>query len=790
MFKNYLTTTLRSLRKDKMSSLITISGLAVGMAVAMLIGLWIYGELSFNKYHQHYDSIAQVMRHQDQQDTRITSGYHPLPLAGALRSSYGNYFRHVVVSRQTEEHILSAGVSKQFVQQGRFMQWEAPDMLTLKMLSGQRHGLKEPGTILLSASLAKKLFGDTDPTGKILTIDNSTPAKVTGVYEDLPDNSEFRYVSFIAPLDEKELNSGWDDYFILIYVEMAAGTDFDKVTGIIKDLYLSHVDKQTAATKPELLLHPMSKWHLYSRFENGKPATSDQMRFVWFFGFIGLFVLLLACINFTNLSTARSEKRAREVGIRKAIGSLRSQLLIQFLFESLVVAALAFVLSIILVIFILPWFSRVAGKDISILWANPLFWLAGIVFMFITALLAGSYPAFYLSSFNPVSVLKGSFRAGRYSALPRKILLVLQFTVSIMLSVSTIVVYRQIKFTKDRPVGYSRESLIMVHMLSPDWNYNVLKNELLDTRVVSGTASAGGPVTDVWSMNKGFDWNGKDPAVDPAFNTLSVSQDYGNTIGWQFIAGNGFSSDLATDSAGLVINEAAAKVMGFKEPVGEFVRWEPGWRKGGSFKILGVIRNMVMESPFEPATPTIFLLDSSKNWVFIRINPRVSAHQTIAKIETVFRQLIPSAPFEYKFADEEYNKKFAAEERVGTLATVFAMLAIFISCLGLFGLASFIAERRTKEISVRKVLGASVFSVWRLMSKEFVMLVIISLLIATPTDYIVMYNWLQNYPYRADIPWWIFIAAGLIALIITLLTISYQTIKAALINPASTLKSE
>ncbi|MBO9203085.1 MULTISPECIES: ABC transporter permease [Niastella] len=800
MFKNYLIIAFRNLRKNKVSAIINIGGLAMGMAVAMLIGLWIYDELSFNKYHEHHSQIAQVMRHQDQQGDKITSFYHPMPLSEALQTTYKDVFRYVVISKQTEEHIISSGENK-FVQAGNYMGPDAPEMLSLRMLYGSHGGLKDPNSILLSQSLAKKLFGNSDPTGRIVKIDDRLTVKVTGVYEDLPANSEFRYVTYIAPFElwvsglrnkGMDARSDWRNYFVLIYAELAPGADVNRVSKMIKNTYLSHVDQKTADTKPELFLHPMDKWHLHSKFENGIASTSDQMMFLWFFSFIGVFVLLLACINFMNLSTARSEKRAREVGVRKAIGSLRGQLLAQFFCESLLVAAFSFVLAIVLVLLALPWFNKVAGKDISILWANPVFWLLGLVFTITTGLIAGSYPAFYLSSFNPILVLKGSFQAGRFASVPRKILVVLQFTVSIMLTASTIIVYRQIQFTKDRPVGYTRDGLLMFHLMAPgaSGKYKLLSNELMNTGVVSGTAGAGGAVTEVWSMNRNFDWKGKDPSTDPSFVTLSVTQDYGSTIGWQLISGTGFSKEYASDSSGFVINEAAAKLMGLKDPVGEFVRWEPGWRKVGNFKILGVIKDMVMESPFEPAQPTIFTLDSVTRWMFVRINPAVSTSKALERIEPVFTSLFPAAPFDYKFADLEYAKKFASEERVGKLATLFSILAIFISCLGLFGLASFVAEQRTKEIGVRKVLGASVFGVWRLISKEFFMLVLIAFLIATPTAYFLMHNWLQSYQYRSGIPAWVFFIVGLGALLIALLTISYQTIKAALLSPAKSLKAE
>jgi hypothetical protein len=492
-----------------------------------------------------------------------------------------------------------------------------------------------------------------------------------------------------------------------------------------------------------------------------------------------------------NLSTARSEKRAKEVGIRKAIGSVRSQLINQFLGESLLVAAASFGCSVLLVQLVLPWFNGVADKEIIILWTNPLFWLAGIAFTIIAGLLAGSYPALYLSSFNPVNVLKGSFRVGRFAGVPRKILVVVQFTVSIALIIGTIVVYRQIQLAKNRPVGYAQRGLIALQVTSPDFKgkFDILRRELKNTGVVTEMAQSNSPLTGIWSNNYGFTWEGKDPSAEIVFGTPSITQEYGNTVGWQFKAGRDFAKSFATDSAGVVVNEAAAKIMGLKEPVGKTITWD---KESGNkdYQIIGVIKDMVMESPFEPVRPTLYFMDESSGWIFVRINPDVSASEALPKIESVFKKIVPSVPFDYKFADDEYSKKFAAEVRIGNLATFFAILAIIISCLGLFGLTLFVAEQRTKEIGVRKVLGATVFNVWALLSKDFVLLVSISLLIAGPLSYYFMHNWLQNYQYRTQLSWWIFGVAGLGTLLITLLTVSFQSIKAAIANPVASLRTE
>lgn len=807
MLRNYLTIAFRNLTRHKVSSAINIGGLAVGMAVAMLIGLWVYDELSFNTYHQNYSRIVQVRTRMYGEHGVGVSSSVPYPLITELKTNYKNDFKRLVATSWDVDNILSAGETK-ISRKGLFMEPSGPDMLTLNMIYGSRAGLSDPHAILLSEATAQALFGPGDPVNRSMKINNKLDVKVAGVYEDLPRNTQFNEVKFLAPfalwvsdnpwINEKAIHD-WQDHFLKLYAELAPGADFDNVSLDIKQAEMKNLANfpEEAKRTPEVFLLPMPDWHLHNY--NRGLIDERPMQMVWLISLIGSFVLLLACINFMNLSTARSEQRAKEVGIRKSVGSVRSQLVKQFFSESFVVVMLAFVLAMLLTYVSLPWFNDVSAKQMTILWTNQWFWIVSVLFIGFTGFVAGSYPALYLSSFQPVKVLKGNgsssrFRVGRLASIPRKVLVVTQFTVSVTLIIGTIIVFRQIQFAKNRPVGYTRDGLLMAEMKSGDFygKHDLLRTELQRTGAVEEMAESMGKVTEVWSGNSGFSWKGKQPSQDNSFGSLVVTPEYGKTVGWQFTKGRDFSRNLASDSSGIVINEAAARYMGLKQPIGEAVSWTIQDQPTLNFKILGVIKDVVMESPYEPVVPTVFMIRAHglPNWILIKIKPAVSVSEALPRIETVFKKLVPLAPFEHTFADQEYALKFAAEERVGKLASVFAVLAIFISCLGLFGLSLFIAEQRTKEIGIRKVLGASVLNLWGLLSKDFVVLVIIAFGIASPIAWYALNSWIQNFTYRTDLSWWIFAASGVGALLVTLLTVSFHTIKAALVNPVKSLRSE
>lgn len=792
MYKNYLKIALRNLLKNKGYSFINIGGLAVGMAVAILIGLWIYDELTYDKNNQNYERIALVMQNQTIDGNIETWSSQSYQLGQELRETHGSHFKHVVVSTSGKS-ILTFN-EKSFSERGDFMDAEAPDLLSLNMIKGNRNDLNGPNTIFLSESAAQKLFDDSDPLGQVLKMDNQFDVKVTGVYEDLQRNSSFNETHFIAPLDllvkgdNVTMSLGWINNYFEVLVSLADHVDMEIASVAIKNAKLNNVNEGIARYNPELFLHPMKDWHLYSDFENGK-SVGGRIDYVWLFGIIGVFVLLLACINFMNLSTARSEKRAKEVGIRKVIGSVRSQLVSQFYCESLLVTAIGFVLSLLIVQLSLPLLNEVADKRLMILWASPQFWLIAGSFTIITAVIAGSYPALFLSSFTPVKVLKGSVRNGRFASVPRKVLVIMQFTVSVALIIGTMIVYQQIQHAKNRPIGYDLNGLLSIPMKIDEVksNYEVLRNELLSTGAISEVSKSECMITDIWWSDTGHEWKGKDPEMQDFVYRGAISPEFGKTVGWKIIEGRDFSNEYASDSSGIILNESAVKYMGLDDPIGENIK-----AYGRDYTVIGVVEDMVSQSLYHPAKQTIFLIDPFNRYEYInvKINPQISAGKALEEIESIFGKYHPSHPFEYEFADNEFASKYAFEERIGKMAGFFAVLAIFISCLGLFGLASFVAEQRTKEIGVRKVLGASVANLWAMLSKEFVVLVLISCFIAIPIAWYYVQGWLQDFEYRIEISWWVFATTGLGALTITLLTVSFQSIKAALMNPVKSLRSE
>ena len=806
MFKNYLKIAVRSLFHNRTYSLINIGGLALGLAVSMMIGLWIHDEIAFNTNFENRDRIAQVLMNKTNDGETRTRYILPYPLADELRSAHASEFNHVVMSSFPSDNVISSN-EKNLNQFGTFMEKDALRLFSLDMIAGNYDALNDPNAIVISASAAATIFGSEEPMGKTMRLNNDAVVTVRGVFADLPTNSnifetvadatESKKLDFIAPWSlyvsmndwvkkarDKKL---WDNNSYQVFAEISDNSTIAGVNEKIKDALYAHVPDVTKRSKPEIFLHPMKDWHLKSNFKNGI-ASGGAIQYVRMFGIIGIFVLLLACINFMNLSTARSQKRAKEVGIRKTVGSNKNQLVGQFLFESFLVTFCAFAIACILVALLLPLFNTLAEKQISFPLSKPLFWSISLALVFITSLLAGSYPALYLSSFRPVKVLKGTFNTGKSTTAFRKALVVIQFMVSIILVSGTMIVNRQIQHSKNRPIGYEKNGLIMVEKTTEDFEgkYNVLREALKKSGGVAEIAESSSPMTDVWNGHGGYDWEGKDPNFITNFVAFFISFDYGKAVGWEIAQGRDFSRDFSSDSTAYILNEAALDYMGLPNPVGKTIRWHDG-----EHKVIGVVKNLLNESPFEPVRPAIYSINHGEtNWLTLKLASEKSLTQSLAKVETVFDEIIPGVPFQYQFVDDAFGSKFKVEERMRKLSDIFSILAILISCLGLFGLSAFMAERRTKEIGIRKVLGASIASLFKMLSKDFMLLILVSGLVAIPVAYYFMQSWLESYSYHINFPWWVFGVAICSIMLIALFTISYQSVRAAIVNPVKSLRTE
>jgi putative ABC transport system permease protein len=584
--------------------------------------------------------------------------------------------------------------------------------------------------------------------------------------------------------NDDEVN--WANNGIFTYVQLKPGHSFASVSEKIKDVTIRHSE---GLVKEEIILHPISQWHLYSRFENGKSA-GGRIETVRLFAIIGGFVLLVACINFMNLSTARSEKRAKEVGVRKVAGADKTLLIGQFLIESILLAGISAAIAVVLVQFMLPYFNTLVGQIVSVPFTQLYFWIALIAFTIITGIIAGSYPAFFLSSFKPVTVLKGTFKKSFARINPRKILVVTQFTFAIVLIIATMVVVQQIRYTQTRDRGYNATPLVY-HWMTGDLyeNYTPLKNELINSGIASSVTKTLSPMSMIMSDTWDLQWQGKNPEDKTDFDRMSADEGLVETASLQLIQGRDMDlQKYPTDSTAMLINEAAAKAFGFKDPIGQRVTETDGTE----YHIVGVVKDFITGSPYQTIKPLVIEGEkgSGFNVIHIKLREDIAPQQAIAGIQALFQKYNPEYPFEFHFSDDDYAQKFEDTARTASLTSVFTILTIFISCLGLFGLASYMAEVRIKEIGIRKTLGASVLRITALLSKDFATLVAIAILIGTPIAWYAMDQWLQGYTYRTNIEWWIFILAGTLCITLALVTVGYQSIKAALENPVKSLRNE
>jgi putative ABC transport system permease protein len=789
MFKNYFIVAFRNIRRNKAFSLINISGLAIGMASAILILLWVGNEMSTDRFHEKIDRLY-VMNNRDKFDGKVWAwASTPKVLGPAIKSQFPEAEAFTRVNDVS--FLLNAG-DKHLNEGGAFVDSAYLSMLSFPLVQGNpATALNNTYNIVITQQLAKKLFNDENVVGKEIRIDSTDNFVVSGVLKDMPNNTMFSY-EYLLPWSYMQKlgwsDSSWGNNSVTTLLLLKNGTNRQAFDRKVKNITIDHTSGTAYPSTTQVFTQPLKERWLYSRSENGVYVTGriEQVRV---FTIIAIFILLIACINFMNLSTARSEKRAKEVGIRKVIGARKSSLVLQFIGESIILSLIAGLIGLLLVQLSLKWFNHLTEKNLFIDYLSPINWLYAILFVVITGLLAGSYPALYLSAYKPVTVLKGTFKKAHQVFSPRKVLVVLQFTFAIALIICTIIVRHQLLYAQERDSGYRKDQLVFSFLQGDlEKHYAVVRNELVSSGAAVSVTKSMSPITERYSDSWGFKWagsHGEDDKID--FIRMSTDADFVKTMGVQLLAGRDIDiNQYASDSTAVLLNEAAVKVMRLKDPVGQIIEGD-----GTRWHVVGVLKDFIYESPYQKISQLmVFGPRSWFNVVHFKLNPALPTAKSLQMVETIFKKYNPNYPFIYRFVDEDYARKFKSEQRTGTLAALFAGLTIFISCLGLFGLAAYMAENRIKEIGVRKVLGASIFSITKLLSQDFLKLVLVAFLIASPLAWFFMNKWLQGYEYRIQIEWWVFLLAGVASALIAVATVSYQSIKAALANPVRSLRTE
>ncbi len=788
MLSNYIKIAFRSLIKNLVYSFINIAGLTVGIASTILILLWVADEISYNHFNKNYDRLYQVYMNQEYANGVGTQNSLPYALKEGIKNK-SSRVKYIAMTNPGEENLLTVGDNR-VSKLGLCVTEDFLKMFSYNLIKGnQETALNDPGSIVLTESTARILFGDTDPMDQLVKIDNNQVMKVTGVIKDVPRQStlQFNYLlpfAFYEATQEwvRRSKDRWDNEAFRIFVELNEGSASSDVNESIKNLIKENNKESTSA---QVFLHPMSNWRLYSTFENGK-VSGGMIEYVQLFTVIAIFVLIIACINFMNLATAKSESRAREVGIRKSVGSRRKELIFQFLGESILITLIAFLFGLLIVELCLPFYNTLVNKQLFIDYSNGWLWIIAIAVILITGFIAGSYPAFYLSAFQPVKVLKGKVQVGKGASTPRKVLVTLQFGFSILLIIGTVVIYQQIQHVKGRETGYNRENLLLIWTNNElETSFKTIKDELIKTGVVKSVSKSNSPVTRIFSRNT-VEWTGMPDGPPIEFTVIATEYDYTETLGIKMLQGRDFSRDFKSDSNAVVINKTAMDLMGLENVVGEKVKM---W--GQELPVIGVMENVVMGSPDQPVDPLVMIFNPTwSSTIAVRLEKTNDLPAAIGSVESVFKKYNPSYPFAYRFADTEFQTKFATINLISKLATIFASLAIVITCLGLFGLAAFTAEQRTKEIGIRKVMGATVGSLVILMTKDFSRLVLIAFVVSSPLALFALNSFLERYPYRISIQWWVLPSVGLLAMVLALIIVSAQALRAALSNPTASLRSE
>jgi len=784
MFQSYLKIAWRNIWKNKAFSVTNLLGLTIGMTCTILILMWVNNEWMWDRFHPNHQNIYQVLVNRNFNGEITTDNATPFPLAPALKANFPEV-KNAVVDNYGQDQVLKYNQTI-LKKRGYTVGADYFGMFQWKFLKGRpADAFSQPENIVLTESMAKALFGTEEGLGKTVKLNNNELKTVSAIIQDPPTNStiQFGFLTAFNPSDKsvQQSTNDWVNCFTQSFIEVQPGTDIKALNKKIS----AFANSKLSDANFEYFLHPMEKWRLYGDFKNGV-NTGGMISYVKLFTIIAVIILIIACVNFMNLSTAKSEKRAKEVGIRKTLGSERKQLILQFYSESLIFSLASFLLSVLAVFALLPLFNAMVDKQLTLQLTDPKFLVLALVMIFLTGLFAGSYPALYLSSFTPIKVLKGSFLPGKTAAVPRKVLVVFQFGISVLLISSTILIYQQIQHVKNRDLGYNPANLIAVPS-SQDANKNaeVIKNELLQSNMVAAITRTSSPLTTIWNFTPAPDWKGKPADAKIIMAAIRTDAAFANTVGVKLLQGRDFTTQ-PIDSNAMLLNKAAVDVMQLKDPIGMEMKY--GKR---NYTVIGVTDDMVMASPYAPVQPMMAMYsDRGGAFFMVRLKDGVRPQDALPKMEAIFKRHNAEYPFEYRFIDEEFSRKFVTEDLIGKLSKIFAGLAIFICCLGLSGLASFTVEKRFKEIGIRKVLGASLQQLLYLISKEFLFLVLLAALISIPITWWLLNNWLQNYEYRIGVSIWLFAGSCVSVMLLTLVIVWLNALRAAMANPAKSLRTE
>jgi ABC-type antimicrobial peptide transport system permease subunit len=789
MLRNYFKTIIRSLWKNRAYGSLNIAGLAIGITAAAFIFLWVEDETTFNHNFTNRDQLYHIMQNEKSDRGVSTNGSTPGPLADAVKAEVPGIKNSGRVSWAMDE--LAIVGDKSIKINGIYADPSILSMYTLDFIRGDAaSAFKQVQSVIISESMARKFFGEADPMGKPIKMNaNQGYAadglyNVTGVFKDLPANCNYHF-QWVSPFKAWEIANPWVNLWNNPMPEVIVQLDPAASKAAIDKQLEHYLSTKVTGTKNTLFLFSMNDWHLKANFENGV-QTGGSIRYVHLFSLIAIAILLIACINFMNLATARSEQRAKEVGVLKVMGAGRSGLIGKFIGEAIVLSFLAVLLAIGLLYFLLPAYNTLVNKQLSIQLFQFSHWTSLLAIGIAAGLTAGSYPAFYLSSFNPVFVLKGiRIKTSGSAVFIRKGLVITQFSASVILIICTVIIYQQVQHIRNRDMGYSKDNLVYMDLQgNMKKNFEVLKNRLIATGYVENTATSLHDALHVYSNGTGISWQGKDPHMQIPIHSNAVSPEYLSTMHMQLLSGRDFYPSFGADSLSVIINESMAKLMGKEGKTGSILSSGPYHAQ-----VIGIIKDFVYNDIYGPSAPLILFPDLNGATVMaLRFKQNVHLSKALAAIESVMTAENPGYPFEYHFADESFDALFSTEALIGKLAGVFAALAVFISCLGLFGLAAYTAERRAKEIGIRKVLGASVQGLAGLLSKEFLQLVAVSCLIAFPIAWWAMKGWLDGYEYRTSIHWWVFVLAAVLALAVALITVAFQAIRVARANPIKSLR--